>query len=369
MPGKLWHRVPDESGKPQLKEVDLKNFKIERPTIVYLSGFLTNNDKPGFVAGSIKRIEELLRSAPANTVQPDIYAWSHKGLSNLFNLAAYDTFPSRYSSKAGHILSASILMPLVAEGFAVFSDGAMVGRPLPPEEAAKNLRNITFFGYSAGSIVAQETFNATKKMMTTIGFTEWEVRDLMKEVVLIAAGCISRPTKETDRYTSVIMAASNDRINRFKNWAWGAIGTARRTIFSRYTVDKNTKSLSIRPLSASNIFVNAAVRPSLYEWKYDEERNRVKKDLNPLYPSWTLRRSYHELPHYVTTDDTNNEFSRIALYATVNAINRTGKSDPTALLAPPPGDIHDSAAQDSYRARIAQALKPMPVSVKKLQMG
>ncbi len=365
MAGKLWHRVPDETGKAQLKEIDPAQVTIERPTIVYLSGFLTNNNRPGYVSGSIKRIEELLKSAPEGTVKPDIYAWSHKGLSNLFNLAIYDTFPGSRSSEAGYILSASILMPLVAEEFKRMPDGSVMGKPRPMDEAAKRLRNVTFFGYSAGSIVAQETFNATMKMMKAVGYSEKDARKLMKEVVLVAAGVISRPTKETDRYTTVYMAASNDRINRFKNFAWGAIGTLRRTFFTSYTLRKNKKDLSVRPLSAATVFISAAARASLYEFKTDENGERVKKPLDTLYPAWTQRRSYHELPHYVTTDDKNNDFSRIALYAVTNALNRTGTPETLALLNPPSNDTFSSEAQEAYRKRIEQALKPMPAALAK----
>lgn len=365
MPGKLWHRVPDETGKAHLKEVDLSQFKIERPTIVYLSGFLTNNDQPGYVSGSIKKMEEILRSAPADSVKPDIYAWSHKGLSNLFNLAAYDSFPNRRSSEAGYILAQHVIMPLVCDNFQRMKDGSCLGQKIPMEEAAKRLRNLTLFGYSAGTIVAQETFNASLKMMKAVGYDEKDARKLMKEVVLVATGCISRPTKETDRYTTITMVASNDRINRFKNWAWGAIGTLRRTLTTKYTAAKNKKPLSIRPLSPANVFISAAARPSLYEYKTDENGARVKKDFDPLYPAWTQRRSYHELVHYVTLDDKNNGFSRIALYAVTNALNRTGTPESLKLLEPPVNDKFDAEAQAAYRERIQSALKPMPAQLAK----
>jgi len=363
MGGKLWQRVPDESGQDKLQEVDLSQFKIERPTIVYLSGFLTNNDQPAYVSGSIKQLGKLLRSGPEDAIQPDIYSWSHKGLSNLFNLAAYDTFPGRRSSEAGYILSANIIMPLVADGFSHQPDGSVEGRPLPADEAKRRLRNLTFFGYSAGSIVAQETFNASLNMMKKIGYDEEDVRKLLKEVVLVAAGCISRPTKETDRFTTLTLIASNDRINRFKNWVWGTIGTLRNVIFTRYARDKHEKELSIRPLSDSYMFVSTAVRPSLHEYEYDEDGNRTKKPLAPLYPKWTLRRSYHELPHYVTTDLKNNGFANIILCALTNAVNRTETQDKVKLLDMPAGDFIDPETREAYETRIQEALKPMPASL------
>ena len=360
--GKLWERVPDETGKVRLKEVDLNTFKIDSPTIVYLSGFLTNNDQPGYVSGSIKNLEEILKSAPADSVKPKIYSWSHKGLMNLFNLAAYDSFPNARSSNAGYILAENVIMPLVSEEFKRMPDGTCLGRPLPADEAAKRLRNLTLFGYSAGTIVAQETFNASLKLMKKIGYDEKDARKLMKEIVLVAVGCISRPTKELDRYTTVTLVASNDRINRFKNLAWGLWGTLRRTLTTHYTVDKNVKPLTVRPLSLANVFITAAARPSLYEYKVDPTNTAppVKKEFDPLYPAWTQRRSYHELVHYTTLDDRNNGFARIALYASVNAVNRTGTPEPLKLLQPPVNDVFPADAQEAYRQRIAEALKPTP---------
>ena len=359
--GKLSERVADETGEIKLKDVDLSTFKIDKPTIVYLSGFLTNNDRPDYIEGSIKKVEYILKSGPESSVKPRIVAWSHKGLANLFNLAAYDSFPSRRSSSAGYILAEHVVMPLVCDEFKRTADGTCVGIKIPAEEAAKRLRNLTFFGYSAGSIVAQETRNASVKMMKQVGYTEDEANKLTKEIVLVAAGCISRPTKELDRYTTVTEVASNDRINRFKNWAWGFLGTLRRTFMTAYTKDKNTKPLSVRKLSPSYVFINAAARPTLYEYKVDAAGgNGQKKKFEPLYPGWTGRRSYHELVHYTTMDDKNNGFARIILYALINAVNRTGTPDVMKLLEPPVNDKFSAEAQEQYRERLAQALKPTP---------
>lgn len=356
--GKLWKRSQDDGGKSRLDEIDLPNLRIEKPTLVYLSGFLTNNNRPGYVAGGIKKMQEMLKDRTDVTEQPEVYAWSHTSLRNLFNLAAYNMFPGRRASKAGYDLGAGVLMPLVAKDFTRDKKGKVAGTPLPVEEAKKNLRNVTFFGYSAGSIVAQETFNATRKMMQKIGYKEKDARALLKEVALISVGTISRPSKETDRFSTVYLVASNDRINRFKNWIWGTLGTALRVIFGRYGLDKKNKDLSIRPLSDSSLFLTTSVRPTLYEWKYtDAGQKESKKWFDPLYPKWTLRRSYHELPHYLTTDDENNRFSRIALYAMINAVNRKDSIKPQQLIAPPAGSKDDVG---EYSKRIEQALKPAP---------
>ncbi len=364
--GKLWDRTVTDDGKSQLNEVALDSVKISGPTLIYLSGFLTNNNRPDYVAGGIKRMEELLKDRTPEGVTPKIYAWSHTSLKNLFNLALYNMNPSKRSSDAGYDIGASILMPLVCDNFSRDTENKASGTPLPLEQAQKNLRNITLFGYSAGSVVAQETFNATLKMMQDVGYDEKNARKALNEVVLVSVGSISRPSKETNRFKTLYLVASNDRIMRAKNWIWGTMGTALRTVFGRYGWLKHDRDLSVRPLSDTSIFISTSVKPDLVEVKTDTDGNTIKKAFEPLYPKWTLRRSYHELPHYITTDDNSNQFARIALYALVNAVSRndgTTTPAPLELINPPSNDAHSIAQQAAYRARIEGALKPMPAAL------
>ncbi|MDE1153657.1 MAG: hypothetical protein PW788_14070 [Micavibrio sp.] len=361
--GKLWDRTQDADGKSKLNEVDLATLRINAPTLVYLSGFLTNNNRPDYVAGGIKRMEELLKDRTGSEPAPKIYAWSHTSLKNLFNLALYNMRPKTRSSDAGYDLGAGVLMPLVAASFKRNADGSLEGTPVPLEDAKKNLSNVTFFGYSAGSIVAQETFNATMQMMQKIGFAEKDARRALNEVVLVSAGSISRPSKETNRFKTIYLVASNDRIMRMKNWIWGTMGTALRTAFGKYGWRKNSKDLTVRPLSDTSVFISTSVKPELHEIKYDADGKPAdKKPIQPLYPAWTLRRSYHELPHYITIDDNNNAFARIALYALTNAITRRGDVAAIDLISPPQQDSHSAEAQAAYRSRIEQALRPAPAA-------
>lgn len=362
--GKLWEKTVGDDGKSKLVEIEGAKVDVTGPTVVYLSGFLTNNNRPDYVAGSLKRMEELIRGRSEIAVQPKLYGWSHTSLKNLFNLALYDSNPKSRSSDAGFDLGAGVLMPLVAKDFKRNDDGTVSGTPVSMAEAKEKLRNVTFFGYSAGSIVAQETYNATMKMMKQVGWKEDDAKEALHEVALIAVGAISRPSHETDRFRTVYLVASNDRINRGKNWIWGGLGTMLRTVFGRYTTQKNDKDLTVRPLSETSVFAQTAVRPTYYEWKYDEDGNKKeKKWFDPLYPKWAQRRSYHELPHYVTTDDNNNQFARMALYSLINCINRGASPDVMKLIEPPANDTATQAAQDAYRARIEGALRPMPAKL------
>ncbi len=348
--GKFWRRTADAEGKAQLQEVPLDQVRITAPTVIYLSGFLTNNNRPGYVAGSIKSMEVLLKDGFPKL--PPIYGWSHTSLRNLFNLARYNSHPSKRSSDAGFDIAAAVLMPLVAKDFSRDKKGNVTGTPLPLDEAKKNLRNVTFFGYSAGSIVAQEAYNAQLKMMKKIGYAEKDARAALNEVVLIAPGVVSRYTKETDRFTTLFLVASNDRMMRAKNLIWRPL-SAIYNKFAKRIANKN--GLVIRPLSDTSVIVNAPVRATDYQWQYDENGNRTeKKYFQLLYPKWLHRRSYHELPHYITRDESNNSFANIAYYALVNAINRKDRIAPLDLLKPAPATAETAA----YQAKIAAAIKP-----------
>jgi hypothetical protein len=345
----------------QIAVMDKDSVRIARPTLVYLSGFLTTDSRNDYVVGSFGRIEGLIRDRTEIRAQPDLIAWTHTDLRNLFNMAVYNTFPATRASRAGYEIGAAILMPLVADGFKRdAATGAVTGTPLAKDNAKRNLANVTLLGYSAGTITAQETYNATRAMMKQVGFNDADAADILKDVVLLSTGTVSRPSKERHRFTTVIMAASNDRLMRAKNAVWGLAGTILRALtFRDYAWKKHDKPLTITPLSDTSLFVTTSVRPSLYEWQYDKDGKRAgKRPFPPLYPAWTQRRSYHELPPYLTTDDANNQFSRIALYTLINAFNRT--SAPADLLQVPENDSHSRDLQDSYRLRINTAMRPNP---------
>jgi hypothetical protein len=195
--------------------------------------------------------------------------------------------------------------------------------------------------------------------MKGVGYTDRQARDLLKEVVLVSTGCVSRPSKEKERFSTVYLIASNDRIHRFKNWLWGTIGTALRTIFSDYAWNKHTKSLSIRSLSPSSVFMTAAAGTSFFDFVIDKNTGEKKvKKFMPLYPRWTMRRSYHELQHYVTMDPNNNGFANVVLSTLTNAIGRSETPDALKLIEPPSNGELRSETNNAYKARMKRALEP-----------
>jgi len=383
---KLWQRSRDANGKSQLREISLTDLRIEKPSVIFLSGYFTTDSQPGYIAGALKRLEEMMQNRPGHDMvaaaeaQPvamgangstpapaavnivrnadkpvELYAWSHSSLANIFNMAAYNIMPGSRASQPAQNLARGVIMPLVAKDFALDDNGQITGTPLPPEEAKKNLRNVTFFAYSAGTILAQECFNASMKMMQKIGYTADQARDVLHEVALVSTGNVSRPTKEKDRFTTLYLVASNDRIIRAKNRIWRPL----KTLFARFA-----RNLNIKALSATSAFISAAVTRQKWEWRMRDGKT-WKEKIKPLIPSWTMIKSYHELPHYITHDENLSQFAKIVQYSLTNAINRAEgdgtRLTPMQMLAPPDGI--SAAEMASYNQKIAKAIVPEKVRI------
>ena len=346
--GKLWRRTKDgEAGKNGLHEVDMDKLKIDKPSVIFLTGFFTYDDTPQHIRSSLMAMNEMMTARPGEKKPVDVYAWSHAGLKEAFNLAAYDALPSRFSSDNGYKLAGGVIMPLVAKDFKEDAQGNVSGTPLSLEEAKKNLRNVTFFGYSAGTITAQEGFNAALKMMKKIGYAEKDAREVLHEVVLISTGVMSRPGRERDRFTTLYLEATNDRVVNLKNKLWAPL----RALFGRFA-----QKLKIQALSDSSAIISAAVKKK--NWEMKKKGDKVeKKEVTGLLPKWFPVKSYHELPRYVTEDEGLSPFAKIVEYALTNAINRDKRLDPLSLMQPPSGV--DAKDAEAYKAKIDKAcIKP-----------
>jgi len=332
---KLWKKTTDTDGKPQLQELDLPTLAISSPTIIYLSGFLTTDKQPSYVEEGIQCMEELLQGRPELQSSPNIYVWSHTRLRNVFNIAAYNLSPQSAYSANAEKLAKGVIMPLVSDN----------GKPLPFEEAQKRLRNLTFFGYSAGTVVAQEAFNASMEMMQKIGYKPEDARKLMKEIVLISTGNMSSPSKEKNRFTTLYLAGSNDIFVRWKNRIWNPL----RNIFARFA-----RRLVIKPLSDTSLLITTVIKKKFWHWRKTQDGQKTKKNISPQLPRWTLLSTNHELPHYITSDDEHNQFSKIVLHALINAVNR--KETPDVLKLLEPATSHSPEEIAAYRERIAKAM-------------
>ncbi len=345
---KLWYRTRDEKGASQLHEVDFNDFRVDSPTVIYLSGFLTTNKQQGFIAGALKRLEEMLGHR-ATEVAHDakVYAWSHSNLGNLFNMVAYNGFPTRAASGAAYTFARHVILPLVAENLKG-QGGQIKGQPLDIKTARQNLRNLTLMTYSAGTVTVQESFNAARKMMHKIGMEESVIRDLLGEIVVLSTGNVSRPSKEKNRFTTVYLVASNDIVVRMKNALWAPL----RTLLSKLIAD-HPDALRAEKISPTSLLVTAKIGHANWEWRLGDGGKTFKSQIKRLLPVWTFINSNHELPYYITHDERLSPFANVALYGLTNAVGRTEKLDVEALIAPPA--TRPAAEAKAYKQKMAAA--------------
>lgn len=345
--GKLWRRSQTGEKDPNgLHEMDLSSMRIDKPSVIFLTGFFTYDKTPRHIRTAFRNINELMANRPGEQPPVDTYVWSHGGLKELFNLAAYDAAPGSRTSKNGYNLARGVIMPLVAKDFKMDANGNVTGTPLPLEEAKKNLRNVTFFAYSAGTITGQEGFNASMKMMKKIGFSEKDAREALHEVVLVSVGVMSRPGRERDRFTTLYLEANNDRLVNAKNRMWAPF----RAFFNWFA-----KKLHIQPLSDSSAIISASVQKRNKEKQVKKDGKEVEREIKTLMPKWFPVKSLHELPRYVTEDEGLSPFAKIVEYSLTNAVARDRRLSPLELMAPPPAVEKNAAA--TYQAKIDKACR------------
>jgi hypothetical protein len=309
---KLWKKTIDTIDSANLQEIDLPSLVISTPTVILISGRDTRDDTPEFISKDIHFIKKILRDQPQLPTEPEVYTWSHgRKLATSFNIFSYLFFPQHRYRPSAKQLAQGALMPLVSEG----------GKPLPVAEVQKRLRNLTLFGYCAGSVFAQEVFNASLKMMQDIGYKPEEARALLHEVVLINIGTISRPTKEQDRFTTVSLANVDDRPVRLKN----ALLHPLRSAFFRAD-----RKLKMESLSKTYLLVSAAARGRM------RDRQPETREIEGVQlPRWNLTASNHLARDYVNNDDQHSQMSRIVSHALLNAVCRNAALTPQQLLEPP----------------------------------
>lgn len=331
---KLWQRSKDPKTSKPVTEVNPSHLKINSPTIIFLPGIFTTDGKHAHIAEGLGEIEDLLKHQPALNTKPKIYALTHKALCSAFNIASYNAKPQTACGREAKKAAKDIILPLVAKN----------GKPLAEQEARANLRNLTLAAYSAGTVFAQEIYNASLLHMTAAGYSEKTARDLLQEITLVSMATVSRPTEEGARFTTLYLAAGNDIAVRAKNKVW-------RPVKELFAID--SRDLRIQELSPTSLFITAYIDKKMWHWREDDTGTLTKADIVPLMPRRTGISSNHEMPHYTTSDDGHNAFSRLVLNGLVNAVNRSKKLSPLDLLAPVTAKSPDDAAQ--YRARIDKA--------------
>lgn len=322
---KLWEKTGDARDNSDLREVDLSKLSLNEPSIIVISGWPANDKHQTTISKEIHTLNKLLADHPGVRSMPKIYCWSHKsGLSATFDTFAYNWFPQRWRTAAAKNFAQGVIMPLVSEN----------GQPLPRDEAKKRLRNLTLYTICAGTIMAQEIYNASLQKMKEIGYKPDEAAGLLHEIADIAVAVTSGPWKEANRFSTLSLVNSDDGMIKLIH--------PLRSLFH-----KEGQRLKIRQLSDTSVLVTAAARRKIWQWRKKEATEGI------WLPRWRL--ISHAMPDYINTEDKSSQFSRIVQHALINAVNRKGKINPADLLQAPAA--LEAPARDIYQRKIQQALK------------
>lgn len=327
----LWKRKYDIQGHSYLKEMNLENMQIDSPTVILLSGISTRDGNKRCISGDAKQIERLIKATPSLSGKTKLYIWSYTGISLAFNVLTYRKKTVNRTSKDAKRFVRHLIAPLVAPH----------GKPLPFQDAARKLRNLTLIGYSAGAVFAQEIYNAASEMIGRAGYGQVTARRLLQEIVLISVGPVCEPAYETNRFTAITLAARNDRV----------IQCFAHKLHKK--INRVTPPLAIQPLSQTALLAVADTPEKHWEWR-NINSSLQKSSIHRHIPSWLFIRDRHELAHYITLDDEHSAFSKIAGSALGKAIERQGKKDVLSLLVP-----HPSMPDTDKRAYLERLSKSM----------
>ena len=358
---KLWKKTGDAKNNSDIVEVDPAQLAISKPTIVYFPGQITPDDAHDEISRNLNDVKKIFCDLPE---PPQVYLWSHpedtrttralapifctavnklslgkvnpptKGsdLTSLSRYLAYKLSFHRSSTVAAENLAQNLIMPLATNA---------EGKPLPFDEAQKNLRNLTFMGYCIGGFAVQAVYNAAQKMLRKAGYSRKEARALLQEIVLVTIGTFSEPKKEENRYTTVSFIYNDDSMTGAKDKVFHPLHRA----FSR-----SNQRLQVSKLSDSSIIVSGAIMGK----KGDQSQEEVIEGV--LLPAWRKGAFNHFFADYVNTNDNTHQFSRIVQYALTNAVNRNGTVKPGDLLKAPAA-LEKTPEVARYERKITQAMK------------
>lgn len=360
--GRLWRRKYGREGNSELKEVhpgEIGDVNLSRPTLVYFPGFRVMHRDPRRISGSIKALEKLLGGGAALYEQLDIYGASYTGYLTAFNLFSYNSNTDTHRTQAAQDFVENVFLSAIAKNGRVDRYGHFTGERRPIQEVRRRFQNLTLLGHSFGTIVAQSIHNVLKAAMLELGYTDKEVVDLVKEIVLIGIGNATRPIKEADRFTTLAFAGTTDRPVRLKDFFWQS---------GDQKLSQKPDALTITALSERCLYITTRFKNGMHKWKKvnDVWRHEIVRN---LVPKWVPFNSMHETDYYVTQVDSENGFSRMVAHALRNAVTRTGTPDVNALLriAPPIVPLAEDAPLDpnithpfneaSYREQILAAMK------------
>ncbi len=356
--GKLWQRHKDESDKSVLSETDASTLDVQnRHVLIYLPGLgFTHKNQHG-LAGCLKYLEEILHRHPETNPNLDLYCFSYPSIKVGFSLTSYVLHPNNRIMLPDAVeLAKQTILKCVTRSVDFDKNGNIVHAELLPEnDARKNLRNITFYGHSAGTIFSQHVYNASLRLMKEAGFPEENAKELLKEVVLLSTGNVSRPEKECDRFTTICLVAKNDMFSGLRDALTEdtieAVGRLSK-IFN-----KRSDNLTIKELSPNYLLIKTHLKSKYWEWTKHHDGTKQRRAIQNMMPKWLPIKTFHEFRNFITIDDELNAFSKIAMNTLINASNRTDKTDVMSLLQPAATSAFSEEETALYKERLSKAVK------------
>lgn len=314
---KIWKK--NEPGSAA-QDVAFKSITIDRPTLVFFSGFMSFHSGTKTTFSRLKIFEKMLqKDGVTNKSDYQVFTATYKNKSTLFNALSYCGYKN-YASKTSQYFVDSVIMPLVLN-----EDGA----PRDKKTAANNLRNLTLGGYSVGTVIVQELYNAATKSMVKAGFSKKDTKELLGDVVCISMGTMSTPSRERKRFKTVYMVGTNDRLANIKN----KVFEASQALKKRF--NRTVRDLRISRIADNALIIRAEVNNDMTEPYIDKADGQKKwRPIRKLYPETYRYDSGHELSHYISEDDNQAPFSRICRFVLTNAIDRDGDVTIDSLIQP-----------------------------------
>lgn len=343
----LWTQNRDGESGERIKNIDAGGLTLEKPTLVFLAGLFNTPKQPTMIRGAIGHLIGMLRNFGERAGETcEIHTVCYKSRrSNLCHFFNYNSRPNTYASQEARQFVYDYMLPHFADNCQFDEKGQFVsGDKKPLRDVEKAFKNLTFMAYSYGTVFSQEVYNAAKKTMEAAGFEKSDSRYLLSRIHLVSMGCVSRPLREQNRYTSICLVATNDFVSSLKRYVWPSLKEAFATVANK---------LKISDLSRRNLYIAAPVKRRISEVITLDDGRKIEKRVPLLFPKWSPIASHHELHHYTTDQDDSNQFAKIVRFALVNCLRRDKALKGIEMIAPPP---EMSVEAERYQARIERAL-------------
>lgn len=347
----LWTQKRENTSGPKIQNIDAGELSLQKPTLIFLPGLFNTPKQPAMIRAGIGHLLGMLRSfGERNGETCEIHTVSYNGRrSNLSHFFNYNSKPKTYASVEAREFVNDYLMKHIARDVKIGPKGRVIsGTAKPKKDIERAFQNLTFMAYSYGTVFSQEVYNASRDAMKKVGINERDSKYLLSRIHLVSVGCVSRPIKEKNRFTSICLVASNDFVSNLKRYVFWSL----KEVFA--TVADNLK---ISPLSRRNLYITAPVKRRPQQTITTAEGKKITQNVKPLFPKWSPIASHHELEHYTTDQDDHNQFAKIVRYALVNCLRRTRALKGVEMIAPPRA-LGQLDGADAYTSRIDQAITP-----------